>query len=304
MQFEESRQSRLLMGSMDRGEELVAQLGRIADLQQIKAGALRGLGTLQDVELVRRDHASGEWVTCVDASGPFDVIQLTAHMASLGDQPAIRVDALLSAQGPGGTQLIAGQIRKATVVEFEFTLEAFDDLVAERRLDQGVLVLAEVRQTNTEPKPVRERKPVERIAEPKLGKVEPPASRPAPAYTPPAAAEPEDDEPEQMSWGEAAKAAQEVKPAREKPKVRKPPRRTDSTGEDDDEEDDHGLMEPGDVLDHPALGRCRIIRVEEDEFAHIRLARGPIRKLALEVCDIRFVGEEDGRNVFKVRIKR
>ena len=64
------------------------------------------------------------------------------------------------------------------------------------------------------------------------------------------------------------------------------------------------LMEPGDYLDHPKLGRCRVIKVEEHEFAHIRLERGAIRKLALEVCEIRHVGEEKGRNVFQVRIKR
>lgn len=303
MQFEESKQSRQLMGSLDRGEDLVEQLDRIADLQQIKAGTLRGLGTLQDVELVRRDHASGEWINYVNAHGPFDVVQLTAHIASLGAEPAIRIEAMLSAQGPAGPQLVFGQIRKAKVVEFEFAVDAFDDLVAERRLDSGILILAEVRQLDSAPKPLRERKPVERIAEPKLGKAEP-VQGPLPITS--QAKTPEADEPPapEFSWDDAAKAAQEVKPVREKPTVHRPPRVGASSADHDEDEDDHGLMEPGDILDHPKLGRCRIIKVEGDEFAHIRLARGPIRKLALEVCDIRFVGEEDGRNVFQVRIKR
>ncbi|MEZ4461770.1 MAG: DUF296 domain-containing protein [bacterium] len=304
MQFEESQQSRQLMGSLDRGEELVAQLDRIADLQQIKAGALRGVGTIHDVELVRRNHATGEWVTVVDTEGPFDIVQLTAHMASLGGQPAIRIEALLNAQGPGGPQLVFGQIRRAKVIEFEFTLETFDDLVAERRLDHGMLILAEVRQTGNDVKPVRERKPVERIAEPKLGKAEP---APTPVVTPSTQTKtPEADEPAEsdFSWGDAVKAAQEIKPApaRDKPSLRRPPRASDA--DDKDDEDDHTLMEPGDILDHPKLGRCRVIKVEEDEFAHIRLERGSIRKLALEVCEIRHVGEEGGRNVFQVRIKR
>lgn len=306
------------MGSLDRGEELVAQVQRLAELQQIKAGALRGLGTLRDVELMRRDHATGEWLDHVAAEGPFEVVHLTAHIASLGDNPAVRVDALLNIQGPGGPQLVFGQVRRATVVEFEFTVEAFDDLVAERRLDKGLLILAEVRSTASAA-PVRERKPVERIAEPKLGKAEPtvthtaapaprhaaptPAAQPVSAPAAPAKEDANDDGPG-MSWGDAFKAAQEIKtPAyREKPPVKRPPRVDDE--DDDDEEDDHSLMEPGDILDHPKLGRCRIIKVEEDEFAHIRLERGAIRKLALEVCDIRHVGEEGGKNVFKVRIKR
>lgn len=313
MQFEESRQSRKLMGSLDRGEEVVAQLGRMAELQQIRAGVVRGLGTLKDVELVRRNHSTGEWVSHVQAEGPFDVVQLTAHIASLGDNPAIRIDAVLSVAGPGGLQMVAGQLRSAKVVEFEFVADAFDDLVAERRLDHGVLILAEVRGSGTQPAPVRERKPVERIAEPKLGKAEPapapaaaakppaPAPSPAPAASP--APAPEDDEPT-MSWGDAFKAAQEVKPARPEREKPMPTARRAAAEPDDDDEDDHALMEPGDYLDHPKLGRCRIIKVEEDEFAHIRLERGSIRKLALEVCDIRHVGEENGRNVFQVRIRR
>jgi hypothetical protein len=81
----------------------------------------------------------------------------------------------------------------------------------------------------------------------------------------------------------------------------------------DDEEDDHPyadidldapMLEAGDILKHPKLGDCRVMKVEEDEYAHIRLPRGKIRKLSLEVVDPKFVEEDDGRNVFEAQIRQ
>ena len=63
-------------------------------------------------------------------------------------------------------------------------------------------------------------------------------------------------------------------------------------------------MEPGDILEHPKLGRCRVMKVEDGEYAHVRLPRGKIRKLSLEIVEVELEGEEDGRNVFKAIINR
>jgi hypothetical protein len=46
------------------------------------------------------------------------------------------------------------------------------------------------------------------------------------------------------------------------------------------------------------------MKVEEGEYAHVRLPRGKIRKLSLEIVDVTLEGEEDGRKVFKANINR
>ncbi len=74
--------------------------------------------------------------------------------------------------------------------------------------------------------------------------------------------------------------------------------------DDDFDEDDRPQMKPGDVLEHPKLGRCRIMKVEEDDYAHIRLPRGKISKLVLDIFEIHYKGVEDGRNVFALRMRK
>ncbi len=105
-----------------------------------------------------------------------------------------------------------------------------------------------------------------------------------------------------MSWAEVVEASAEkptVVRSATKPLPTPKSRRAATS-----DEDDRALLEPGDIIDHPTLGRCRLMRVEDEDFAHIRLLRGGVRKLALEVCEITHTGEEGGRNVFQIKIKR
>ena len=106
-----------------------------------------------------------------------------------------------------------------------------------------------------------------------------------------------------MSWSEAAQKTDEPRKGLEKPLSRQ--MRPSMGSGDLAAETDEVAMSPGDILDHPKLGRCRVIKVEDDDYAHIRLPRGKIRKLALEICEIVYKNEEeDGRKVFLCRIRK
>lgn len=68
-------------------------------------------------------------------------------------------------------------------------------------------------------------------------------------------------------------------------------------------------LEAGDVLEHPTLGRCSVIRVEDEEWAFIKSSRkrGKTQKLALRVFDLEHVGPApDGEHeIYKlVRARR
>jgi len=77
---------------------------------------------------------------------------------------------------------------------------------------------------------------------------------------------------------------------------------------DDDDEDDEGVAEipivAGDILDHPTLGECRVARVEDEDWAYIKVGTGKIRKLALQLFEIIPDGEHDGRKRYKLRKRR
>jgi hypothetical protein len=61
-------------------------------------------------------------------------------------------------------------------------------------------------------------------------------------------------------------------------------------------------MRTGDVIDHATFGRCEVERVDGDgEFAIVRLRNKRLVRLNLDVLDLRFLGEEEGHQVFGPR---
>lgn len=315
MHFQESQYQSCLYGVIDSGVDPIDELTRLVSLRNIVSGTLGAMGTLRNVVLLQ--HKSKSWQEIDLGDAECRIVHLTGNIARVGSEPALRVEVLLSIDAPVGQQLIHGHLKSAEVMEFEYTLTAFDDLHAERRLDAGLLRLAEIKPNPAfnapaakaeAPKPVPEtpqrpaRGPVERIAEPRLGK----APEPTDALSNAPEVDPDEDlSVPTASWADVVQASAE--PTKTNRAAKKPmPTPKSKRGLDQLEEadDDRALVEPGDVLDHPTLGRCRVMRIEDEDFAHIRLERGGIRKLALEICEITHVEEKNGRNVFKVKIKR
>lgn len=299
---EESQNQRKLIGSLDAGKDVIDELTRVCELQRVKSGELSFAGRVKDVRLAR--FVDGEYKPVPIEPGVCEIVHVNGNVAMMGDQTVLRIDTLLSASGPIGQQMVFGQLRSAEIVECEFVLTAHEDLVSSRKLDPetGQLKLSKIERSEPLVAPTRERKPVERIAEPRLTNDDPeeePKEEPKKDVK-------AGEESSNLSWEDAAKAAEDVKPARKRAPKKKSAK-TDKPNYDeflsDVDEDDLALLSPGDILDHPKLGECRVIKIEDEEYAHIRLQRGQIRKLALEVCEINFDREEDGRNVFTVRIK-
>jgi len=322
--FQESAFQSCLYGVVDTGKDPVEQLTKIVELRNIMAGVVRAMGTLTGVELIRLKD--GSWQDVPLGEGEYQIIHFNGHVARVGSSPALRVEVLLAVDGPAGTQLVHGHLKAAEVIEFEYALTAFDDVHAERRLDAGLLRLADIKANQgfippvtqaatatapaktqpSEPAPDAPQRPVrgpvERIAEPRLGRVEDVTPKAAPRPVRPEPEEEPEDEPQtSTSWADVVEASSE---ASKSTRQGKRPLPTPKSRKAPEYDDDRALIEPGDILDHPTLGRCRIMRIEDEDFAHIRLERGGIRKLALEVCEISHVKEEGNRNIFKVKIKR
>lgn len=45
-------------------------------------------------------------------------------------------------------------------------------------------------------------------------------------------------------------------------------------------------LEPGDILEHPIMGQCRVLRVLDDSSAQVKIRHGATRKLMLKIFDI------------------
>lgn len=287
MLFQESTRVRRIVGRLEEGEEIVEALTDLCREHEVKAAEIRAIGDLSSVEIARFDADNKKYVTEFEGEGSFQIVSLNGNVSMLGDEPALRLETLVSVEGPVGTQVLSGQLRSGVARSCEFVLEIFEDLAMERRLDSetGLLSLKTIRRTQEKAKPA-------------------PAAEPA---TEPAA-EQQADEPIEgkgMSWKDAVAEAEE--PAEEGPSAGKKAGDSEQRTAADiygDLSFDDELMEPGDILEHPKLGRCRIMKVEDGEYAHVRLPRGKIRKLSLEIVDVELEGEEDGRKIFKAIINR
>lgn len=286
------------------------------------AGQIQAIGALSQAEIARFDPDAGDYMTVFSGEGNFDLISLSGNVSRLGDQVVLRLESLMSAMGPAGPQVLSGQLRAGRAASVEFVLEIFEDLAMERRLDSdsGRLDVRSIRRTET-PAPVAKtpetpHKPAAQAParEEKPAQTSEPAQKSAPTQKaePAQRAEPtpQRDEPKPiagkgMSWKDAMGESSDVTSGKRSAKPSRPA--ADKASAEDiyaDVNFEEPLMEAGDILEHPKLGSCRVIKVEDGEFAHVRLPRGRIRKLSLEIVDVEFDRDEDGRRVFKAVIGR
>ncbi len=288
MKFRISNRSEKLVGRLDAGDDLVDALTKACEDHGVRAGEVRAVGHFDAVELVHFNQKSQSYQPLIEGEGSFELVSLNGNISTLGGAVALRLDAVFNVVGPLGPQMVGGQLRKARAIDGEFVIESYLDLEMERRLDgeTGRLVLDEIR-----------RRP---------GAPTPESSAPARSGE----AVEEDDEEPSISWDQAIAEAEQVEQSRRsarRPSAKTTPLRPSAKSKDDPYGDldlDAPLMSAGDLLDHPKLGRCRVIDVEDDQFARIRLPRGRIRKLALEIIDVEYQGKEEGKNLFIARVRR
>ena len=277
MIYQESKRVRRVVGRLEEGEECVQQLTDFCIEHDIRAAEVRAVGRLGAVEVVRFDPDADEYRPVFEGRGDFDLLSLQGNVATMGDEIVVRLQAVLSADGPVSPQLVTGQLRSGRAVEFEFVLEVYDDLELERRLDAqtGLLELNKIRKLTSQQD-----------------------DEEAPAI-----------EGQSMSWDDAAEASEQSTTASgeaQQERQAEAEGETESSTEDiyGDIELDEPFLEAGDILDHPKLGRCHVMKVEDDKYAHIRLPRGKIRKLSLSVVDLSFKNEENGRKVFEAQVSK
>lgn len=290
--FQETTYSRRIVGRVEAGEDFIEALTELCEEHQVRAGRLEAIGTFSQAELVKFMPQTGDYQTHFGAQGVFDIISLSGNISTLGEAVALRVECLLSVEAPAGQQLISGQLRSAEATSVEFVLDIFEDLAVERRLDPetGRLNIRSIQRVKS-----ADPAPAGRAAAPKSA----PAKAPRVERTPqPSAAEPSAPiAGKSLSWKDAAVEATQ---APEGAGHQTPSAQELYAGVDLSEP----AIESGDILEHPKLGRCRVMKVEDGEFVHVRLPRGKIRKLSLDIVAVEFDREENGRSIFRAVIGR
>lgn len=298
MIFQETTRTRRLVGRIEEGEEFVNVLTDLCQQHHVGAGRIEAIGAFSEVELARFDPKNGSYEATLSAEGCFELISLQGNVSKLGDAVVLRLECLLSAEGPAGVQFVSGQIRSAKAISCEFVLDIFEDLAIERKLDpeSGRLKMRSIQRVELADSSDADG-PAKSSAAAPAGPSTPKKVAPKPASPQPKKSAPITGK--GLSWKDAA--AETAAPAESKSSGAKRPSATDLYADVDLEEP---AIESGDILEHPKLGRCRVIKIDDGEYAHVRLPRGRIRKLSLDIVDVEFDREEDGRSVFRAIIGR
>ena len=228
----------------------------------------------------------------------------------LGPTCIINAYVLVAFNSHGHNGVVGGQLRSARVFNVEYVIDVFEDLAMERALDPvtKLPILNKIETTVPEPEVAKPKRP-EPVVQLKKTPVEfkrvptIESSPPRPSNQPPA--EQPEVEPKVDKAPKAKPPMKPAQPAASKAEWVKAAQRAEKAEEESGfATDDYTIveLEPGDILLHPRLGECEVVRVEDDVAAHIRLPHSRrISKLALTVVRLEPAGERDGAQVYRVR---
>jgi len=272
--FAESRRGRRIVGKLDRGVELIEAIADVCKKRGVRCGELRGLGSLEAIEVAEYDQREKQWRPPKRFQAAFEICNLTGNISERGGELVVHAHITVMRDRDNGIELIGGHLVRARVFAVELVIEAFDDLLLRRGVDEATgLALWNEKYEEALETPV---------AEPQA-----PASAPTPAPPPFEARVPNASAmPSAATWADVARASQRKE-------------------EEEVAGEDIAQIVIGDVLEHPRFGRCTVERIEgEQEFAAVRLEAGRLVRLALDVLRFKLLREEDGRRVLQVRVVR
>jgi predicted DNA-binding protein with PD1-like motif len=269
MIYQEARSTRRVVGHLENGESVVEALNDFCRENDIRAAEIRAIGSLAEVQLASFDAEQGEFQKVFDGVGHFELLQLHGNVSTVGEETVVRLDAVIGVEGPFGQQTRAGQLREAIAETCEVFIDIYEDLEIERGPDPetGQMPIQQISRIDSTGSAEGSNNPETSIQ----GKG--------------------------LSWEDAADQSSEETSSSETT-------RRESTGSESDrsEEEAERFIESGDILQHPKLGRCHVMKVEEGQYLHIRLPKGKIRKLSLSIVDIQFIEDQNGTQIFEADI--
>jgi len=293
------------------------------------------VGLLEKVGLQAYSPSTG-YQTTVQEEGHFELIHFSGNVSTLGDQVILNCYAQLGVYDQDQFRSMGGRVFEATAINIEFCISVYDDLILERRLEPktGLPIINRVETITGESVVDRAQAPEPaspRPTEPTEPKTETPApsepvatvapeTRPIvqptvikrvsaatsePSGTAVSASATSPTVVRRPSWGDAIAYS-----SKSKDKARlgvKTPTESDKSSANLDKVidwPDQPDIKPGDLLQHPHFGLCKVIYVEEDNFVRVRKKNRKVVDIKLEICELKADGTQDGARLFKCSIVR
>jgi predicted DNA-binding protein with PD1-like motif len=188
----ESRQTRRLVGRLDRGQDLHTSILELCREHDVKTAALRALGSFETVELAEYDQAARKWKPSRKLEGGMELLALEGNVSDKGGELALHAHVTVMRDRDSGIEILGGHLVAARIFALELVLDVMDDVILHRAPDPETgLVLWKTVET------VERAEQAERVESP-----EPPKPRPAPVA--PATA---------TTWAKVAEASEQKEAA-------------------------------------------------------------------------------------------
>lgn len=330
----ESRHARRFVVRIDRGEDVVASVKKLAQSERVRAAWVRGTGICEWAEVTEWDAARESLRAPRHLAGPLALLSCDGNVSMRLGEPYVELRAALSREGDAGLIVLGGQLVLASSLNVELVIDVFEDVRLDRdeERETGLSVWKGERTQGVVARPL------ERTGRPAVvssGPPRDPAASARPTPPPQPVLEPE-DAPEitppgtALGWAEVARASSQAEAARSssapverrasldrKPGVeRKPSPEAGGSPSfvptvpifDKPKErpsDDH---EPtptkGDWVDHRQFGLCRVDGENVDGGLLIRLPSGMRKVVHLETLEALPPRFEGDRRIYPLRPRK
>lgn len=318
----ESRHGRRFVVRIERGEDVVATLKKLAQSERVRAAWVRGTGLCEWVEITDWDPSREALRAPRHLEGPLALLACEGNVSMRLGEPYVELRAALSREGDAGLVLVGGQLVIASALNVELVVEVFEDVRLDRdeERETGLSVWKGERTPGAMARPT-ERRPSDTVRT-KPGLPTQPGREPSPPRVVPASARserdddvdgtPTSDAPAVTGWADVARASSaaeaKISTIERRPSGTSAPVVTvpifDKPKEIASALDDEPQPKKGDWVDHRQFGLCRIDGENVDGGLLIRLASG-MRKVVhtdtLEVLPPRFEGD---RRIYPLRPRK
>ncbi len=320
----ESRHGRRFVVRIERGEDVVATLKKLAQSERVRAAWVRGTGLLEWVELTDWDPSREALRSPRHLEGPLALLACEGNVSLRLGEPYVELRAAISREGDAGLVLVGGQLVIASALNVELVVDVFEDVRLDRdeERETGLSVWKGERTPGAMARPT-ERRASDKRAQPTAPARETSGPRePTPPRIVHASARPTDasddadgtptsDAPAALGWADVARASSAAET--KAPSVE---RRTSSPSasiptvpifdkpKDTTSSDDEPQPKKGDWVDHRQFGLCRVDGENVDGGLLIRLPSGMRKVVHIDTLEVMPPRYEGDRRIFGLRPRK
>jgi len=130
-----SERGRIVIGRLERGDELHAGLLRACERHGVQTGFVRAIGACEAAELTEFDPEALGYRAPLRLEGFHELVALNGNVSIRDGKPFLHLHAMLTSTRADGCKVYGGHLMSARVFACEFEIACADDVTLERHTE-------------------------------------------------------------------------------------------------------------------------------------------------------------------------